>query len=377
MALVIAYIREDLANQIGVNGQPHGHVKGRDGAVKPVRNSARFERKRCGSDRASVHRRGSVKEAILRWVGAVGSIAMWGVAAACGGSSVDLTSPDGSIDGAGSDSSGGGGSAFEAMAPPDAAAEDSADVAAEANAPMTCAPPTDVTKAALCIIVSPEAIAFVAADPSFDGKGLLAVDVHDTANPDGPDGGSLPALQGMTFPSGDAGGAETDLSSPLPQVRFDGLPPGVVYPRVVFVDSRNTDKVGAGWWLGGYDLANCLKKPTLLSSVTLAPGVATTITIELTALRALGVTLTRSVTPIGNAEGPPSSSLPRTRRRTMRAPSSARRPARAPTSPRPMRARPRTASSSEQGPTTRLASSTTSRRTLRSHSHREPFRRWQ
>jgi hypothetical protein len=245
-----------------------------------------------------------VKKTILRSVGAVGSIAMWGVAAACGGSSVDLTSPDGSIDGAGSDSSGGGGSAFEAMAPPDAAAEDSADVAAEANAPMTCAPPTDVTKAALCIIVSPEAIAFVAADPSFDGKGLLAVDVHDTANPDGPDGGSLPALQGMTFPSGDAGGAETDLSSPLPQVRFDGLPPGVVYPRVVFVDSRNTDKVGAGWWLGGYDLANGLKKPTLLSSVTLAPGVATTITIELTALRALGVTLTRSVTPIGNAEGP-------------------------------------------------------------------------
>jgi hypothetical protein len=252
----------------------------------------------------TVHRSGSVKKAMLRWVGAAGSVAMWGVAVACGSSSVDLTSPDGSIDGAGTDSSGGDGSAFEAMAPPpDAAAEDSAEVAAEASAPVTCAPPADGTKAALCIIVSPEAIAFVAADPSFDGKGLLAVDVHDTANPDGPDGGSIPALQGMTFPSGDAGGAEIDLSSPLPQVRFDGLPPGVVYPRVVFVDSRNTDKVGAGWWLGGYDLAGGLKKPTLLSSVTLAPGVGTTITIELTALRALGVTLTRSVTPIGNAQG--------------------------------------------------------------------------
>ena len=45
MALLIAYIREDLANQIGVNGQPHGHVKGRDGAVKsaPEYRAVRME----------------------------------------------------------------------------------------------------------------------------------------------------------------------------------------------------------------------------------------------------------------------------------------------------------------------------------------------
>jgi hypothetical protein len=252
-----------------------------------------------------VQQRHIVKSEILRWAGAVGSAAMWAVAAGCGGSSADLTSPDGAVDGAGGGSSSGSDAAVDATAPPpEASAEGSADAAPETDAAMTCAPPTDATKAALCIIVSPEAIAFVATDPSFDGKGLLAVDVHDTANPDGPDGGSLPALQGTTFPSADAGGGEIDLSSPLPQVRFDGLPPGIVYPRAIFVDSRDTHKVGAGWWLGGYDLANGLKKPALLRSVTLAPGVGTAVTIDLTALRALGVTLTRSVPPVGNAQGP-------------------------------------------------------------------------
>src|SRR6266478_4952781 len=50
-----------------------------------------------------------------------------------------------------------------------------ADVAVEADAAAACAPPADATKAALCIVFSREAIGFVAADPSFDGKGLLAV----------------------------------------------------------------------------------------------------------------------------------------------------------------------------------------------------------
>jgi len=236
----------------------------------------------------------------------VGSVAVWAVVAACGGTSGELTSPDGSIDEAGH----GGDAVFDAVAtPPEASREGSADaaaadVASEADAAAACAAPTDATKAALCIIFSREAVGFVAADPSFDGKGLLAVDVHDQANPDGPDGGSLPALQGTTFPSADGGGGEIDLSSPLPQVRFDGLPPGVVYPRAIFVDSRDTHKVGAGWWLGGYDLANGLKTPALLRPVTLAAGVGTAIAIQLTALRALGVTLTRSAAPIGNAQGP-------------------------------------------------------------------------
>jgi hypothetical protein len=162
--------------------------------------------------------------------------------------------------------------------------------------------PSDSTRAALCISFTHDALSFLTADPSFDGRGLLAVDVHDTANPDAPDGGSLPALTGAVFPSGDAG--EIDLSSPLAPVRFDGLPAGVVYPRAIFVDSRNTQKVGAGWWLGGYDLSGGLRTPSLLRPVTLSAGVGTSITIDLTALRALGMTLTRSAAPAGNGQGP-------------------------------------------------------------------------
>jgi hypothetical protein len=168
----------------------------------------------------------------------------------------------------------------------------------------TCAPPTDSTKSALCIVIAPEAITFLA-NANLDGKGFLAVDVHDVANPDAPDGAPIPALQAVTFPSLDAGpdAALFDLSTPAPTIRFDGLP-ATVYPRVVFVDSVGTQKATAGWWLGGYDLSNGIGDTVLLKQVTLTPGKGTTVTIDLTALRLLRVTLTRSATPIGNAQGP-------------------------------------------------------------------------
>jgi hypothetical protein len=114
----------------------------------------------------------------------------------------------------------------------------------------------------------------------------------------------MPALQGTTFPSADSGGGEIDLASPLPFVRFDGLPAGLIYPRVIFIDSRDTQKVGAGWWLGGYDLEGGLKSANELRPVSLQAGTATTVTIGLTALRAFSVTLTRSAAPTGNAQGP-------------------------------------------------------------------------
>jgi hypothetical protein len=255
-----------------------------------------------------VHREWLVKRTIVQWVG---YFAVFVIAAGCGGDSAELMFPDGSADASNSGAdvgSQGGDAAVDATAPPQEATPEASDDSGDAAAPdagaPSCAPPADATKAALCIVVAPEAIAFVAADPSFDGKGLLAVDVHDTADPDGPDGGSLPALQGATFPSIDGGGPEIDLSSTLPALRFDGLPPGVVYPRVVFVDSRDTQNVGAGWWLGGYDLSRGLEKPTLLRPVSLVAGEGTVVTIDLTALRALGVTLTRSAAPIGNGQGP-------------------------------------------------------------------------
>jgi hypothetical protein len=234
---------------------------------------------------------------------AAGSLAVQ----ACGGNAVSMAALDGSTDAPNvSDAT------SEATTPtPEAAPDAPADAAAPvdtggpADAAAPCAPPSDSTKAALCIAFTHDALSFLASDPSFDGKGLLAVDVHDTPNPDAPDGGSLPALTGAVFPPTDGGDAgEVDLSSPLPTVRFDGLPATVVYPRAVFLDSRSTQKVGPGWWLGGYDLTGGLRTPSLLRPVTLSAGVASTVTINLTALRALGVTLTRSATPIGNAQGP-------------------------------------------------------------------------
>ncbi len=233
------------------------------------------------------------------------------LAAACGGSTVNMSALDASADGA----NGGDDATSDSTTPPSEAGPDtsgdgdaSSDAPLEADTAPPCAPPADPSKAALCISFTHDALAFIAADPNFDGKGLLAVDVHDTANPDAPDGGSLPALTGAVFPSlaaldgGDAG--EIDLASPLPAVRFDGLPAGVVYPRAIFLDSRDRQKVGAGWWLGGYDLTSGLRTPALLRPVALSAGAGTSVTIDLTALRALGVTLTRSVTPIGNGQGP-------------------------------------------------------------------------
>jgi hypothetical protein len=237
-------------------------------------------------------------------LGAAGCLAVQ----ACGGSTAGMAPLDGSTDGA---DLGGDAAPDTTMPTPEAAPDAPVDAAApmDTSSPVDagppCAPPVDPTKAALCITFTHEALSFVASDPSLDGRGLLAVDVHDTANPDSPEGGSLPALTGAVFPPADGGdGGELDLSAPLPTVRFDGLPATVVYPRGIFLDSRSTQKVGAGWWLGGYDLTGGLRTPALLQPVTLRAGVASTVTINLTALRALAVTLTRSATPVGNAQGP-------------------------------------------------------------------------
>ncbi len=199
---------------------------------------------------------------------------------------------------------GGDGSADGSLADVQAGDVLTTDSAVDSGVP--CAPPTDSTKSSLCINVSPEAIQFLA-NADFDGKGFMVIDVHDVANPDAPDGAPLPALHTATFPSLDAGpdAGEFDLATPVPTVRFDGLP-ATVYPRVVFVDARGTFKPQAGWWLGGYDLTNGLGQTALLKPIALTAGQGTTITIDLSALRRLHITITRSATPVGNAMGPAS-----------------------------------------------------------------------
>jgi hypothetical protein len=210
----------------------------------------------------------------------------------CGGDDVSISASDAASD-----------ATVDASA--DGAIDGGAGGDASADAAPPCDPPTDPTKSALCLRITPEGITFLA-DQNFDGKGLLLVDVHDTAQPDLPDGAPLPALATSVLPDGGFdGGVQLDLSAPIPVVRFDGLPQ-TVYPRVIFVDSRVSAKPTAGWWLGGYDLTNGLMDHPPLKPVTLTPGQGTTVTIDLTALRGLVVSLTLGTQPIGNAMGPAS-----------------------------------------------------------------------
>jgi hypothetical protein len=149
--------------------------------------------------------------------------------------------------------------------------------------------------------VVPEAIAFTA-DPAFDGKGYLVAQVFDTPLPDAPDGGEVPSLAAQTFGEPDAG--TVDLSQPLPAIRFDGLP-ATVYTRMVFVDGPTpTGSIGAGTWLAGYNLADGLGGQPPLVAQALTVGMGTSVTMTLSALRELVVTMTRTVAPAGNGEGP-------------------------------------------------------------------------
>jgi hypothetical protein len=160
-----------------------------------------------------------------------------------------------------------------------------------------CAPPSDPSKAAMCITITPEAIKFLS-DPNFDGKGELVAQVFDTDTPDLPDGGSVMALttQGPT---------QVDLSQPVPVIRFDGLPPTAVYARAVFVDTvMPTSNLAAGFWLGGYDLSNGIQNQTKVLPTTLSAGSGTGVTMHLVALRDLTVTISLATTPAGNGEGP-------------------------------------------------------------------------
>jgi hypothetical protein len=167
--------------------------------------------------------------------------------------------------------------------------------------PAPCSPPADPSKAALCITVAPEPMSFTS-NPDFDGKGYLVAQVFDTSLPDYPDGGEEPALAAQTFGEPDAG--TVDLSQPLPAIRFDGLP-ATVYPRVVFVDGPTlSGSIGAGTWLAGYDLGNGLGGQPPLVAQQLVAGTGTSVTMKLSALRQLVVTMTRTVPPAGNGEGP-------------------------------------------------------------------------
>jgi hypothetical protein len=222
----------------------------------------------CGSDNSDIPNSGSTD-------GGAEAMPQQGGSGSDGGNTVD---------GAGATDGGGGGDAGQAV---------------------PCDPPSDPTKAALCIQVSHETIDFIAGDKRLDGKGVVIAQVFSTAHPDYPDGGEMAALSTETVPSFDGGvdaSVEFDLTNAIPVLRFDGLPPGTVYPRVFFIDNQ-TAVLTAGWWVAGLDLSQGLKDGLPIGPATLVKGQGTGVAMSMTALRSLSVDISRSVSPFGDGQG--------------------------------------------------------------------------
>jgi len=221
-------------------------------------------------------------------------------AAGSAGSGGDTAGSSGSGGGSGADGSGGatGGSAGEGGSAGDAGG---------------CAPPSDPTKAALCLTLAPEAIAFES-DVRLDGRGILIVDVHNTPQPDGlngaPDILPLTRLIHPPQPEPDSGPPVEASILDAPTMRFDNLP-ATVYVRAFFVDNFEMfarDATTWGVWLGGYDLSAGLVEAPPIQAVQLTVGAGRSHTLPMTALRRLQTTLTLAsgVTPLDDGQGPAS-----------------------------------------------------------------------
>lgn len=211
---------------------------------------------------------------------------------ACGGDDVSIAPPDGSTTDGAAD-----GTMNNDGAPPDQNVGDT-------SKPPTCAAPTDPSKAAVCITMTPEAIDFIKSDIRFDGQGVIFVGMYSDAHP--PNDGGADIAPPQILPAQDGGLAQLDLSSPIPVVRFDNLPTGAAYPRAFFFDDLAAiGKVAPGTWIGGYDLTNGLSDAGL-NVVTLTAGVGVPVAMDLRALRGLVVqaTLDNNLMPIGNGAGP-------------------------------------------------------------------------
>ena len=168
------------------------------------------------------------------------------------------------------------------------------------DASSPCEPPLDPTRAAICVQMVPEPIAFEA-DADFDGRGTLLVQVFDRPDPELPDGGHITPLAEAALGTPDA----LDLGDPIPVIRFDELPT-TVYVRAVFVDGDPDDFPAPGFWLGGLDVSQGLEDRPQLSAVNLTAGAGKTVSVPLLALRRLRVDvgLAPTATAFDDAQGP-------------------------------------------------------------------------
>jgi hypothetical protein len=187
---------------------------------------------------------------------------------------------------------------------------DGASADANDSGATACAAPSVSTNAALCVTITPEAIAFLSNDPAFDGKGLMTLGVYSNAGASDDAGIEAVLLPSQDAGVGDAGFALLNLAAlPAPVARFE-LPVTTAYVRAIFVDDTASLADGggglqAGWWLGGYDLSHGIDNAPLMP-VELTAGAGTNLAIDLIALRKLTLTVTRdpSVIPAGNGQGP-------------------------------------------------------------------------
>jgi len=256
-------------------------------------------------------------------------VLVMGWAHACGGESDEgLTSKDGGTGGGDASAGGGSAGAGGSGATAGGGAGGSGATAGGGGAggtggaggsggttTVTCAPPTDATKAALCIQLQPEAMSFLPTNPKLDGKGVLIVQLFDTAKVDGPDGGEVPAVATVVLPSPGADGGQTEgtLASVTAQpIRFDNLPvPSALFARALFFDDTSllaspVDFPVPGVWIAGIDLGGGITEDPPLQSVSTTAGQGTGVTRKLWALRKLTVQVSRapSVAPKGNGQGP-------------------------------------------------------------------------
>jgi len=237
-----------------------------------------------------------------------------GALVACGGAteSLDFDNNDPGGDGPGGVDAGDDGSIIEEDAGFDADldAGDSPDAPGSEDGgeePLPdCPGPIDPAKAALCLALDPEEIAFIANDEKLDGDGILYVAIYDKANPSNSD---VPLAMHIEPPQPATGYATKSLAElTATPYRFDGFP-DTVYARVFFVDDvegTTPESIVPGTWVGGIDLSNGFVEDAPIEPIALDQGKGTTVKMPLSALRKLTVEVSRSADPAsgGDAQGP-------------------------------------------------------------------------
>lgn len=154
---------------------------------------------------------------------------------------------------------------------------------------------------AICVTLHPESIT-PENDPTLDERGVLAVQVFATATPPlDTSSASVALAQYVAPPQGST--TEFALADVTP-VRLAGAFPATVYVRALFIDAPGATTIGAGFWLGGFDVTNGIQQVAPLLPVNLQVGQANALDMDLKALRRLTATVHLATTPVGDGQGP-------------------------------------------------------------------------